>query len=517
MIRVFEQNTVIEEKIGFYNMLNKRYCIFFLLMLFACMGMQGQERILMKHDRVEGCFPGDSIHVSLRVTCTKDSTRSSNIVYVDLLMPDGTRVDDKCLYIGENGEASCDVWIDSIHPSGFYELRAYTRGMTAEQFNMKQEGSKEIIYASNVIPVYSLADKEHIDSNKRHINLRSYLKRERAQMPYAYNWYKDNPRLQYVEKQPMFVGRLVPRTKDIQKILMRSFKVDEKKLTVVIQRDTSMFVARSTTDKYGRFGCMFPNAMGDYMIKISGAKGENLSMFYVVNDAMFAPVPRKYNEDELFDSQYDLVDDKKETYYSKYYDIASETEYQKSFGVVARDFLEGMKRKDWNFISTNGVIYSPRVLNSYRDKDYNISFDINLLHQIANDSTTVCMDGMTYKKDAKNKKVMRKDSQGVTTKYNIFRPIVWIVNGKYRLITGLEKKITDFKVLRPSTENLPMSMDEVKSLYITEDPSAYAPFVQCSVLDSQKPVTVFITTHKNMLVDDSALYSGMFKAPDLPQ
>lgn len=492
--------------------------IFAMLLTFLmCQTLWSQERIQMRHNIADGCFPGDTIHVELKLTSASDSAKSG-IVYVDLLMPNGEMIDKKSLYIN-NSMAACDMRIDSILPSGFYELRAYTRIMTLEQYNLtlSDEHRHDVIYATQVIPVYSLADR-NAKGNVRHIDMQSYKDRDNCVSPYAYNWRRTTPHSQCRETAPTFLGRLLPRSKDVMKNVIAADEMENRRLNLVIANDSSVNTAEVVTGKGGVFMCTLPGARGDYKIHITPAKGENLSKYYIGSDGLFSPLPRVYNDDELFDSPYKLKDDKsRKKHETAFFDVESRMEREKSKGIVGRDFFDWLHAVDRRFRSTNKVLFSPRVLNSYRKKDYNISFDINLLHGIANDSTTVCMDGITYKGGDGGEfgysREVRVDSEGEVTLYYFYQPVVWIVDGKYRLITGLKDKITDFKVLRPSKANIPMYADEVKSVFITENPNAYKDYVRCSVLDSSKPVTVFITTQKQMLVDDSALYAGKISAP----
>ena len=151
--------------------------------------------------------------------------------------------------------------------------------------------------------------------------------------------------------------------------------------------------------------------------------------------------------------------------------------------------INGTSKADFIY---NRDFSSPQTLNNRQDSVYNTSLDLNLLGSDSNDRRTVCADGPEF---VDNSRMER-------------RPIVWIVNGCYRLITGLKEPIRDFKVLRPTKLSLPLFVDEVKSVVIMDNPKAYAPYVRCSVLDKCNPITIMLNLQDNMLIDDSNMYSG---------
>ena len=70
-------------------------------------------------------------------------------------------------------------------------------------------------------------------------------------------------------------------------------------------------------------------------------------------------------------------------------------------------------------------------------------------------------------------------------------PIVWILNNEYYWCE-LELEIND-TTLQRSLETFPIMLDEVKSMYITENPSAYRPYHFTSF--QKEAVTIFLYTH----------------------
>lgn len=80
------------------------------------------------------------------------------------------------------------------------------------------------------------------------------------------------------------------------------------------------------------------------------------------------------------------------------------------------------------------------------------------------------------------------------------RPIVWILNNTYGAISnlGYVGKFDIFEVLAPSILDLPISLDDVKSVYVSERPDAYSRFLYCPDLMGRQPVTVFVYMHYKM-------------------
>ena len=71
--------------------------------------------------------------------------------------------------------------------------------------------------------------------------------------------------------------------------------------------------------------------------------------------------------------------------------------------------------------------------------------------------------------------------------------IIWILNNEY-YCGGINYKdsIID-EVTKRSLEPFPIFLDEVKSMYITENPSAYLPFLPMAL--TRDVVTIFLYTH----------------------
>lgn len=78
------------------------------------------------------------------------------------------------------------------------------------------------------------------------------------------------------------------------------------------------------------------------------------------------------------------------------------------------------------------------------------------------------------------------------------KPIIWIVDGKYRMITGLKKLPSDINVLGDATSvPIPLYLDEAKTVIVTGNSDMYKKYVSSPTLDALHPVTVSVRLHEN--------------------
>jgi len=78
------------------------------------------------------------------------------------------------------------------------------------------------------------------------------------------------------------------------------------------------------------------------------------------------------------------------------------------------------------------------------------------------------------------------------------RPIIWILNNVFYEITGYNGKfvIDDVKnAVNFSNEELPVFLDELKSVYISEDANVWWRYIMKDDLTGRRPVTVFVYTY----------------------
>ncbi len=448
-----------------------------------------RETVELTHNVKNGCYLGDTIRFTANVKREghQGATDYSRVLYVELLNPYGVVVQRSKLPI-DDGVASGSIVVDSILNSGFYELRAFTRYMT---------NWSDHRYFSDIVPVYLPEHRigKSQQRNVRYINTRSSrFVEDDSRMAMRHLNFNDTIYgvTQPIESHLMVFGYIKPKFK---KATEDDLRLGNRHLKVMITQGNKHYIGDAETDDRGYFALYFPDVNGEWNMMITSPKGENLRRHIIVLDCLFSPANRCYMMSEVTPDKFgmkkwheDRSSDKQVGYFL---DCDKTSTKLKNNGDVSLGFYKYLGRTDKNFVRTQGIA-SPTCLNVARDTTYNKYIDIDLLGKDSDDPRTVCVDGVAYGK----------------------RPIVWIVNGKYRLVTGLNKQITDFKVLRPTSQSMPLYVDEVKSVFVSLDPTAFLPYVRCSVLENKKPVTVYVTLHDNYRWDDSLLRSAVFEGFD---
>ena len=109
------------------------------------------------------------------------------------------------------------------------------------------------------------------------------------------------------------------------------------------------------------------------------------------------------------------------------------------------------------------------------------------------------------------------DSEGLSYKN---RPIVWILNNAFYMVTGNSQRINRLdinNIFTDSNEEFPIMLDEMKSVYISEDMTACRRYVDIPKLMPYNPVTIFVYTHRTMRLKNRGLRSTSFAAYDTPE
>ncbi len=92
------------------------------------------------------------------------------------------------------------------------------------------------------------------------------------------------------------------------------------------------------------------------------------------------------------------------------------------------------------------------------------------------------------------------------------RPIVWVLNNAFCAITHLGgMKLTDMQELRGTIEPMPQFIDEIKSVYVSENPKAYQGVLMSSMLSGKDPVTVFVYTYASRHRDKKGIRTTIYK------
>ena len=450
------------------------------------------ERITLKFDKKNGCFLGDTI----RFTVSLDSaTAYSSVAYVDLVHPTGTVLCSRKLRLDRNYRATGWIAVDSIYGTGFYELRAYTR------FLMNW---RNLDYPSYVLPIYLPEHK--IPINKRKEDER-YIDQSKITNNIYSTQFSGHRKLSFKLSQPIeqrliIFGQILPKSK---KYPTREFPLGNKHFNIIVGKGDKSFSGRVETDSLGYYALYMPDTLhGSWNLFMyeNWSKKKNMyltsemAQYHVRLNEDFAPPPRKFRQDEIQPKRFGFKkfhDDRQQSKTMiKLYNCDNISLAALNAGEIAWTLYSWLGIIDNNFSRTKGMS-SPTRMNIMPDATSTKFLDITFPNGYdSNDKRTVCVDGPGYKK----------------------RPVVWIVDGKYRLVTGLNKTISDFKVIRPSQKNIPTYIDEVRLVLITDSPTAFLPYVRCSVLEKKKPITIFITTHEDYIWNDSGLMSTHFRGYD---
>lgn len=463
------------------------------------------EHIRLKFDREKGCYPGDTIHFKVAIT----ENAVSNVVYVDLVHPNGETIMSRKLKLDDEKKAQGTLVVDSLYGSGFYRIVAYTRYSC---------NWIESHLAKHIVPVYSLMEKApkyqkevargvhyistYIDFKGKMVDatsIQTYYFINKKRVEYTEDVFKGI--YQPIENGLMVFGRIEPKGKAKKEISCAG-----KRFKVFVLKGKESFGGDVVTDSQGYFAIKMPdNLKGEWNLfmyenrtsKSGTYETKEMAPFRVTYHEMFEP---KYdlslNPEEIAPKNFGQTkwkDDKTQNeIYSQFINCDKYSLKKLNNGYVAQNIYHAIGELNRNFTFATGLC-SPMRMNVSPDSVCNRFLDISFPNNHnSEDIRTVCYDGLGYSG----------------------RPVVWIVNGCYRMVTCMTKPIKHFKVLRPSTRHMPNYINEVRNIYITSDVSTMRRFVQCEEIEKRKPIVVVINTHDNYIWNDSGLLSSHFRGYD---
>lgn len=304
-----------------------------------------------------------------------------------------------------------------------------------------------------------------------------------------WNYMASQPSLtlqQPAEMALMVFGQVLPKSLRPTK---EEAQLDGRTFPLTLSQGDKIYKSTIVCDKHGYFGSYFPDLHGEWMLM--GHHSDDMTRHDVLIYEDFSPQatiastceiqPRLFGKNTWYTPKVDRKD-------GVLYDCDKFTKQRVAEGLISQSFYGWLGQQNKNLRKMIGAV-SPVIVNILPDSAFNKHIDYNFFGTSSDDPRTVAVDGPTYKG----------------------RPIVWIIDGQYRMVTGLHKKITDFNVLRPCKRHMPNFVDEVRNVFITEEPTAFHPYVRCSVLESKKPITIFITLHKNYIWNDAGLVTAPFQ------
>ena len=98
------------------------------------------------------------------------------------------------------------------------------------------------------------------------------------------------------------------------------------------------------------------------------------------------------------------------------------------------------------------------------------------------------------------------------------RPIIWIVNNQFVTISQYTKGTFTVRWTNNTSgaETMPDFIDEVKSVYISEDDDNYTKFIRADELASMHPVTVYLYVHKRFYNKEKGMRRTHFQGFNIP-
>ena len=328
--------------------------------------------------------------------------------------------------------------------------------------------------------------------------------------------------------------------------------VDKVDMTVNLYNQSGQSLSGSArTDSLGNYAFSLPNVNGEWKMQINTKKDDKDANYYVGIDRHFSPARRLLSPNET--KTIDLLkanlfnDDKSKKAASEdneYIPIQKRDHVLPTVVVKAKRRIFEGARASWES-ETHGQHWATLYYNADEDADkfadqglptpsfyqwlnmrnpffggqdvndaltaseVTVAYD----ESVAADMTETLGDIATAEGEAtEESSEMEEHSneyfESTDKQHRIYedglgyknRPIVWILNNTYGAIShlGSVKSFSVFEVLDRCVLDMPVDLDEVKSVYVSEDPSAFDRYLYCPDLHGRRPVTVFVYTHHTL-------------------
>ncbi len=337
----------------------------------------------------------------------------------------------------------------------------------------------------------------------------------------------------------------------------KKFPVDNVDMTVhLYNKQGNVLKGAAVTDSLGNYAFSLPNVNGEWTVLINTKKEEKVADYYVGIDRHFSPARRLLSPDETKTIELlrpNLFNDDKSKQAAaddhEYIPIQKREHVLPTVTVKAkRRIYEGAKAA-WES-EKSGQYWASLYYNADEDADKfadnglevpgfyewlhyrnpffggeNVDESIldvtsmslsaeSMISDMTMESSDIVSD-MSADDNNQQTDEMEKDAndsnagqfESTDRQPRIFeggmgyknRPIIWILDNTYAAISniGVMRQFSTFQVLARCVADLPISLDEVKSVYVSENPSAFSSFLLCPDIMGRKPVTVFVYTHHN--------------------
>ena len=381
--------------------------------------------------------------------------------------------------------------------------------------------------------------------------------------------HKFSTRLRPIENALYIDGTLVGKNSEVETAGVNLHATLYNKKGDVLKGDIQ-------TDDTGRYVFEIPNCYGEWALLVNTDEGSNAKKkFRLGIDRNFSPSPRNLHPKELelapanvpnirlkddshntsvtdyipmqrdnyllpevkiksgriYDRARDYWTSEKEAqaHDAVYYDCGREAEAIADAGLESPYFSEWLIHRDVNMGKDYDVL--DRVSGVESINIYNVNtIDRGDGEGRSKDYDGTMMESETFRAIKAKERDNHPDLVGVDAaniQCKVFkegpsykgRPIVWIIDNSYYCTTGFRgiKCEVEYMAEVEGLDLFPSQLDEVKSVYITEDSEVINEYIHSSMLEGQKPVTVFVYSRDITLGRFTGLRRTYFQGYNEPQ
>ena len=333
-------------------------------------------------------------------------------------------------------------------------------------------------------------------------------------------------RVQPIEQELAVSGKLNQAKK--------KFTVDDVRMDVTMFNKAGQSMSGSlVSNKAGKFTFYIPDTYGDWQMFIKTKKNDEDADYFVSIDRHFSPPSRKLSPEEtrifpikktlpLFDAVEEdfaqVDDDNGKSMTERTHQLKEVTVKKK------RGLFDNNARAAWE-TEEQGQYWS----SIYYDVDKEADMIADKGEELPLFFPWLAIRNSFFI-DAKNGAKNSKQANEVADYINIHdgdikyknRPVLWIINNFFKDVTGLsdllkDKFVGQTRIEQESPDEWPVLMEDVKSVYISENPNAYKRYVNTSLLFSYRPVTVFVYIHRTNTKHVKGQRRTNYAAYDMPQ
>ena len=295
------------------------------------------------------------------------------------------------------------------------------------------------------------------------------------------------------------------------------------------------FIGEAVTDSIGCYAFKLPDIDGEWEMQMQTKYGSKSASYTVAIDRHFAPKARSLSpyETEPIPLPEPFVKAKEEAENAE-----KDTSLQKRDGVYV---IPTVKIKKRYFTDSSDLPWydentGARKSNIYYDMDEATDKIADLGEPMPTLYQWLKSQNNLFTGDADLKDMYKPDENGFLIPFSPVdassysgavykdglsykgRPIVWIADNKFITVTQYSKSTftpTWFN-FTSEIEWLPDFIDEVKSVYISEDGNAYSSFIVANELGGMNPVTIYLYTHRRFLNKEKGIRRTHFQGFNIP-